>query len=151
MIEIMIYSQKAEIRSAFFNKPWGVPHHPIPSVCNIPVSPPCPSLCVRHWSQGLLGLWPIFLHWGILCYNSYGLATESAAKSQRDYLKQCCPCWSPNGNQAWHELLPKVVFLMYNMWLPPYKPYNTSGMSSCKTFFYYIFYVNDLILREKWL
>ena len=27
----------------------------------------------------------------------------------------------------------------------------TSGISSCKTFFYYIFYVNDLVLPEKWL
>ena len=27
----------------------------------------------------------------------------------------------------------------------------TLGISSCKTFFYYIFYVNDLVLPEKWL
>jgi len=45
----------------------------------------------------------IFLHQTILCYNWYGLATEPTAKSWRDYLKQCCPCWSPSGNQAQHE------------------------------------------------
>ena len=28
---------------------------------------------------------------------------------------------------------------------------HTSGIISCKTFFYYIFYVNDLVLPEKWL
>ena len=28
---------------------------------------------------------------------------------------------------------------------------STSGISSCKSFFYYIFYVNDLVLPEKWL
>ena len=28
---------------------------------------------------------------------------------------------------------------------------DTSGMSTCKTSFYCIFYVNDLVLPEKWL
>ena len=28
---------------------------------------------------------------------------------------------------------------------------STPGISSCKTFFYYIFYVNCLVLPEKWL
>ena len=27
----------------------------------------------------------------------------------------------------------------------------TLGIFSCKTFFYHIFYVNDLVLPEKWL
>ena len=29
--------------------------------------------------------------------------------------------------------------------------YNTSWTTSCKKNFYYIFYVNDLVLPEKWL
>ena len=38
-----------------------------------------------------------------------------------------------------------------NLNLEDFPALHTSGISSCKTFFYYIFYVNDLVLPGKWL
>ena len=74
----------------------------------------------------------------------YGTLLEHVSPSNQD------PSLLPSKSSSNFNLLicanyPNVCYWSKGQWK------DTSGIFSCKTFFYYIFYVNGLVLPEKWL